>query len=160
MSQNLNALVLNADFRPISTYPLSIWSFEDAACAVYRDKVSVVAEHGVELRSQNNIYRPPSVVALRSYVKTPQHVSFTRRNIFLRDDHRCQYCGDVFPERELTFDHVIPRKDGGGTEWGNITTACMPCNSRKGHRRDLSPIKQPHEPDCWRDGAKASLPGG
>src|SRR3546814_9315861 len=73
----------------------------------------------------------PSVTALRQYVKPSQHPAFTRFNLFLRDRFACQYCGSG---KELTFDHVIPRRLGGRTSWENVTTACAPCNLKKGGR--------------------------
>ena len=146
MSGNMSALVLNADFRPVTRFPLSVISMEDAAKAVYLGRVTVLEEYDHELRSQNATYRPASVVALKSWVKTPTVVPFTRMNIFLRDEFTCQYCGGEFSASELTFDHVVPRKDGGLTSWTNITSACATCNSKKGHRRDMHPIHKPYEP--------------
>lgn len=146
MTANLDALVLNADFRPISVFPLTRWSFEDTARAVYLGRVSVVSEYDRELRSVHDCYRPASVVALKAYVNLPDAVPFNRENIFLRDRFTCQYCGEVFRSKELTFDHVIPRRDGGKTSWDNIATACAACNSKKGHRRDIRPIRMPREP--------------
>ena len=62
------------------------------------------------------------------------YVPFSRANIYARDDHRCQYCGDDFPTSELTFDHVLPVAHGGRKDWGNIVTCCVSCNRRKGGR--------------------------
>jgi 5-methylcytosine-specific restriction endonuclease McrA len=59
--------------------------------------------------------RLPSVIALRDYVRPPARVAFTRFNVFLRDRFRCQYCGEQYVRGELTFDHVVPRVDGGQT---------------------------------------------
>ncbi|MEY8799521.1 HNH endonuclease [Leisingera sp. XS_AS12] len=146
MNRNLDALVLNADFRPVTSFPLSTLSFEKTAKAVFLGRVTVVEEYDVELRSSNSVYRPASVVALKTYAKTPRAVPFTRMNIFLRDEFRCQYCGGEFSSKDLTFDHVVPRHDGGLTSWENIASACGPCNSRKGHRQDIKPIRMPKEP--------------
>lgn len=143
---NLDALVLNADYRPISIFPLTRWDFEDTAKAVYLGRVCVVSEYDRVMRSAHATYRPASVVALKEYVHLPDAVAFTRENIFLRDRFTCQYCGEVFRSRDLTFDHVVPRKDGGLTNWTNIATACGDCNSRKGHRRDIRPMRMPRVP--------------
>jgi 5-methylcytosine-specific restriction endonuclease McrA len=75
--------------------------------------------------------RLPSVIALRDYVKPSSHPAFTRFNLFLRDRFSWQYCGG---RHDLTFDHVVPRAYGGRTTWANVTTACAPCNLRKGGR--------------------------
>ena len=45
------ALVLNADFRPLSYFPLSLWSWQDAVKAVFLDRVSVLSEYETEVRS-------------------------------------------------------------------------------------------------------------
>lgn len=55
----------------------------------------------------------------------------SRREVFRRDQHRCQYCGST---KRLTLDHVIPRSKGGTHTWDNVVTACAPCNSAKGDR--------------------------
>ena len=55
-------------------------------------------------------------------------------NIYARDEHRCQYCGDPFPTSDLTFDHVIPVAQGGRKDWENIVTCCVTCNRKKGGR--------------------------
>ena len=57
-----------------------------------------------------------------------------RRNIFARDESRCQYCGKKFPSSELSIDHVIPLSLGGKTRWDNVACACAECNKRKGGR--------------------------
>jgi 5-methylcytosine-specific restriction endonuclease McrA len=140
------ALVLNADFRPLSYFPLSLWPWQDAVHAVIAERVSVVAEYDAVARSPSTEIRLPSVVALREYLRTPRHVAFTRFNVFLRDRFRCQYCGGKFAASELTFDHVVPRSRGGVTCWENIVAACSPCNTRKDKFLDMKPLKWPAEP--------------
>jgi 5-methylcytosine-specific restriction endonuclease McrA len=90
------ALVLNADFRPLSYFPLSLLSWQDAITAVFKDHVSVVAEYDKWVSSPSTKLRLPSVVALRDYIPMPKRVAFTRFNVFLRDRFRCQYCGNYF----------------------------------------------------------------
>jgi len=132
------ALVLNADFRPLSYFPLSLWSWQDAVKAVFRDSVSVVSEYDRTVRSPSCEFKLPSVIVLKEYVPAARSPAFTRFNVFLRDALHCQYCGDRHRTQELTFDHVIPKSRGGKTSWSNIVTACRSCNTRKGHR-------MPHE---------------
>lgn len=143
------ALVLNADFRPLSYFPLSTLTWQDAITAVVKEHVSVVAEYDQVVRSPSREIRLPSVVAMRSYVPMPKRVAFTRFNVFLRDRFRCQYCGHKFPTAQLTFEHVIPRSAGGITAWNNIVAACDPCNLKKGNRRDMKPLRWPEEPDAY-----------
>ena len=106
------ALVLNADYTPLSYYPLSLWSWQDAVKASFLERVDVIAQYDREIRSPSFVMRLPSVVALRQYVKPSTHPAFTRFNLFLRDRFTCQYCGSG---HELTFDHVVPRAYGGRT---------------------------------------------
>jgi 5-methylcytosine-specific restriction endonuclease McrA len=140
------ALVLNADFRPMSCFPLSLLSWQDAVQAVISERVSVVAEYDAWARSPSTQIRRPSVVALRKYQSAASRVAFTRFNVFLRDRFACQYCGQVFASSALTFEHVIPRSRGGLTTWSNIVTACVPCNTRKGNTLGIQPLRTPREP--------------
>ena len=125
------ALVLNADYRPLSYYPLSLWAWQDTIKAVFLDRVNIVSEYEASVRSPNFEMRLPSVVSLKSYVKPNRSPAFTRFNVFLRDRFECQYCG---APTELTFDHLIPRSKGGKTTWENVITACAPCNLKKGNK--------------------------
>ena len=140
------ALVLNADFRPMSYFPLSVLSWQEAITAVLRERVSVVAEYDAWVRSPSTRMRLPSVVALRKYQRPPRRVAFTRFNVFLRDRFTCQYCGVALAASALTFEHVIPRSRGGQTTWANIVTACMPCNTGKADRLGFKPRRVPREP--------------
>lgn len=125
------ALVLNADYTPLSYYPLSLWPWQTAIKSVFLERVDIVATYEREVRSPNLQMKIPSVIALKQYVKPSEYPAFTRFNLFLRDRFVCQYCGT--PDN-LTFDHVVPRRLGGRTTWENVATACAPCNMRKGGR--------------------------
>ena len=100
------ALVLIADSRPLSYFPLSLWSWQDAIKAVFLDRVNIVSEYDNFVHSPSFEMRLPSVVSLKSYIKPATHPAFTRFNLFLRDRFECQYCHS---SHDLTFDHVIPR---------------------------------------------------
>jgi 5-methylcytosine-specific restriction endonuclease McrA len=139
------ALVLNADFQPLSYFPLSLCNWEDAIKAVVKGSHLVVSEYDEVIHSPSTTMRLPSVIALRNYVRRPRRVAFTRFNVFLRDRFRCQYCGEQCLKGELTFDHVVPRSDGGETCWENIVAACGPCNTSKDRLR-IRPIWMPREP--------------
>ena len=106
------ALVLNADYTPLSYYPLSLWPWQTAIKAMFLERVDVVAHYEREVHSPSVALKLPSVIALRDYVRPNEYPAFTRFNLFLRDRFRCVYCGSA---RELTFDHVIPRAQGGRT---------------------------------------------
>lgn len=145
MFESMPALVLNADFRPVSQFPLSLLGWQEAIKAVIKDTVSVIAEYDAVARSPSIEMRLPSVVALRQYQPAPSHVAFTRFNVFLRDRFRCQYCGERHRGNDLTFDHVVPRSRGGETSWENIVAACHGCNAEKDdqHRRPRTWPKAP-----------------
>ena len=144
---NCPALVLNADYRPLSYFPLSLWSWQDTIKAVFLDRVNIVAEYDRTVRSVSFEMKLPSVVSLKSYVKPTRNPAFTRFNVFLRDRFQCQYCGS---KDDLTFDHVLPRSRGGRTTWDNVVTACAGCNLMKGgllpHLAGMHPRMAPHKP--------------
>lgn len=147
------ALVLNADFRPLSYFPLSLWSWQDAVRAVVSDRVAVVSLYDREVRSPGWRIRLPSVISLKDYVPVARRPAFTRFNVFLRDRFACQYCGQGLPVHDLTFDHVVPRSRGGRTTWANVVAACSPCNLRKSDRlpkeAGMMPLKPPAEPSTF-----------
>lgn len=153
----LRTLVLNADYRPLSTWPLSLVPAQDAVRAVYRDRATVVETWDAVFRSPSIEIKIPKVIALRSYAPISAEPKFCRRSILLRDRYCCQYCGKRFESAELTFDHVVPRSAGGKTEWANILSACVSCNARKrdqmpnysgkkGKQTGLRPLKEPRRP--------------
>ena len=123
-----HVLVLNADYRA-----LSVCSVERAVGLLWLDKVELVAADVARCLHSARAEHPwPSVVRLRRYVRTPyRKVLLTRRNVFRRDGHRCQYCGAA---EGLTLDHVVPKSRGGPDTWENLVAACVPCNNRKGGR--------------------------
>ena len=125
------ALVLNADYRPLSYYPLSLWCWQDAVRDVFLDRVNIVSEYDREIRSPSFTMRLPSVISLKTFIKPSEYPNFTRFNVFLRDKFTCQYCGD---HKNLTFDHLVPKSKGGMTSWENVVTACTCCNVKKGNR--------------------------
>lgn len=148
------SLVLNADFRPLSYFPLSLWSWQDVIKAVFLDRVNIISEYeDVVVRSPTLEMKLPSVIALKEYIVPKAVPAFTRFNVFLRDRFTCQYCTDQFPIGDLTFDHLVPRSRGGRTSWENITTACMDCNLTKGDKLcrecGMFPIKKPHQPSMY-----------
>jgi 5-methylcytosine-specific restriction endonuclease McrA len=148
--QHFPALVLNADFRPLSYYPLSLWSWQETVKAVFLDRVNIVSEYDRYVRSPTSEMRLPSVVALKTYVKPALYPAFTRFNVFLRDRFSCQYCGC---KSDLTFDHMVPRSRGGLTKWDNVITACAPCNLAKGslslEQAKMKPMGFPYRPTVF-----------
>ena len=92
-----------------------------------------------EIRTGNGIFKLPLHIVLKKYVNIPfKELSPCRKNVFKRDDYKCQYCSVKLESETATIDHVLPRCRGGKHEWGNIVTCCLKCNRKKGD-------KTPHE---------------
>lgn len=148
-------LVLNADYSPLCRAPLSLWGWQDVVRAVMRGTATTVSEHeGHVIRSPNFRMKLPSVVVLNKYV-VPRGIAhtptFSRYNVFLRDDFTCQYCNCQFRADLLTYDHVVPRSLNGPTTWDNVVTSCSPCNAQKAGKalsqlKNMELRKMPHAP--------------
>ena len=142
-------LLLNATYEP-----LKVVHWQKAITLLYQGKVEVISEHDREIRAVSFRIKLPSVIRLLRYIKIKRrfdYVPFSRANIYARDYHSCQYCGDQFPTSELTFDHVVPVAQGGRKDWENIVTCCVTCNRRKGgrtpHEAGLHLVKWPKRPE-------------
>jgi|TARA_B110000263_G_scaffold218138_1_gene204615 5-methylcytosine-specific restriction endonuclease McrA len=144
------ALVLNADFRPLSYYPLSLCSWQDTVKSVFLNRVSIIERYNKEVHSPSLTFKLPSVIALKDYVMPQRKPAFTRFNVFLRDNFTCQYCHVKFSANELTFDHLVPRCLRGKTSWNNVVSACTNCNLKKGRRllkfTEMKLLKNPIRP--------------
>ena len=136
-------LLLNATFEP-----LCIVSWRRAVVLVLKEKAEIVARDDSEFHAERMVVPCPTVIRLRHYVRVPyrSRVPLSRRAVFARDDHSCQYCNR--PAENL--DHVIPRSRGGEHSWENVVAACRPCNSRKEnrllHETDLRLRRRPEAP--------------
>ena len=143
-------LILNADYRPVSFYPLSTNSMRRVLKAVFKGKLNIIEEYDDEIKIGGSTMKLPKTAILKKYVKTMQEPKFSRYNVYLRDKFTCQYCGKKFAYSDLTFDHVKPRCKGGQTNWTNIATACKDCNLHKGHLdeggRKFTLLSKPHIP--------------
>ena len=127
------SLVLNADYLPLATWPLSLTSAQDAATIVYvKNRAHLVEDWGEAFHTARASYPVPKVIALNNYVDIHAEPKFCRRSVYLRDRYCCQYCGMRFPTEELSYDHVVPKAHGGRTVWSNILTCCTDCNAAKG----------------------------
>ena len=121
---NRPVLIVNASYEPINI-----------AVARVALKLLVKGKADVEVGLKFEVYQGiemPSVVRLRRFRKVPHvRVQPHRRNIYLRDGYRCQYCYQQFSPKELTLDHVIPKAQGGPDTWENMVACCTPCNRKK-----------------------------
>ena len=140
-------LLLNATYEP-----LRVISWQRAVGLIWAEKVEMVRTYDGVLRSVSWSVAAPSVVRLKNHVRRRRlRIAMTRRNVFVRDGHRCQYCQKALSLKELTCDHVRPRSQGGPTTWENVVAACGPCNRRKGGRTPeqarMRLLKPPRRPD-------------
>ena len=123
---NTEVLVLNSDYEP-----LNVCNVRRAIVMVYLGKADILhadEEHRAALVEGNIV--TPSVVKLRNHVKRPlPELKLSRRTVFARDNYTCQYCGST--SKDLTIDHVIPKRAGGGASWENLVTCCRKCNMKK-----------------------------
>ena len=119
-------LVLNQNYEP-----LNVCNIPRAFRLLFGSKAEIIEYNHAEVRTVREVYRAPSVIRLQHHIRRPRpRVKLTRREIFARDRHTCQYCGAT--SHDLTLDHVVPRHRGGGHSWDNLVTACKSCNHRKG----------------------------
>ena len=131
---NLNSaqvLILNASYEP-----LHVCSVKRAVLLLMHDIAERLEDSERVLRSPSQVFKVPSIIKLKKYVKRPHHqrVAFNRKNVFRRDDNTCQYCN--LRSGDLTLDHVMPRSRGGDTSWENVVACCRKCNAKK---RDRTP---------------------
>lgn len=142
----MQTLVLTQHYQPHG-----VISWQKAITMFFDGKVEVLEEYDEDIRSVSITVKMPAVVRLVRQVRhASRGVRFSRANVLARDGFRCQYCGREAPTRDLTFDHVVPRSQGGPTTWENIVTACRRCNTRKGCRTPkqagMEPRKAPVRP--------------
>lgn len=144
---NVPVLLLNRNFAPVSVTSVRramVLLFAGVALALdergdshdfSRWRNLPVRESDDKLPVCGGALRIPRVLHLLRYDRAPRFgVRLTRRNLLLRDGHRCQYCGDEPGIRELNVDHVLPRARGGRDAWDNLVISCRDCNLRKGKR--------------------------
>lgn len=144
-------LMLNATFQPLDVVN---WRHAVKKMCKESDRYQLLEAYEDDpIQSGSEEWQRPKVVRLTTQVEVPQSIfkpSFTRENIYKRDDYRCQYCGEEKERHELTWDHVFPQSRGGETDWSNIVTSCEPCNHGKGDRTPqeagMSLISEPQKP--------------
>lgn len=145
-------LLLNASYEPIS-----VISAQRAVRLLFLGKVQVVSETNVTWRSVSISIRVPSIVRMVNYVRgltgKRNVVRLTRKNIMIRDQYTCQYCGSKKGPENLNIDHVIPKAQGGKTAWENIVASCFKCNNKKDCRTPkqagMAILKNPRKPDFF-----------
>lgn len=147
---NQRALVLNKHWVPIATI-----ATRQALVMLCRSTAQVICPDSYQVfdlenwirvsadnpRSDKIVATPrvalhlPEVIILRNFGGIPRRqISFTRKNLYRRDNYSCQYCYERMPTSKLTIDHVKPRSRGGDTSWENCVLACVSCNSKKANK--------------------------
>jgi 5-methylcytosine-specific restriction endonuclease McrA len=101
-------------------------SFETGKPSVWEDKFIHTASGRSSL---------PATLRLKEQVtKRWKPPKWNKRAMFNRDGWVCQYCGAALDKKTVTIDHVIPRSQGGRTDWLNCVTACQRCNREKANK--------------------------
>lgn len=142
---NQEVLVLNSDYEP-----LNVCNLRRAIVLIYLGKADVLHADGPLLTSfRGDAITAPSVVRLRSHVKRPlPELKLSRRTIFARDNYTCQYCGAT--AKDMTIDHVIPKRSGGNASWDNLVCCCRKCNMKKSdklaHQVGMKLVRPPRRP--------------
>ncbi len=143
-----NAEVISIDDGQYNSHNFSSW----VDVSLYKAKSGLPEEDGYEwIKTISFDIKVPKIIRLVVYDKLPRaNIKFNRKNIFARDQNRCQYCGKRFPTSELSLDHIIPRTLGGKSTWANIVCACTDCNKHKGGRKPkearMKLIRRPVQP--------------
>jgi len=167
MEPTHRTLVLSQSYEPVK-----IVSWQRAITLLFLGKVEVIEEYERDIKTTSLVIKVPAVVRLlNAFRRHKKPVKFSRVNIYGRDGYACQYCGAKKSIADLTYDHVVPRAQGGKTTWSNIVTACEDCNRKKANRTPdqagmrlrrapMQPTATPtlvvtvskeSMPDAWRD---------
>ena len=139
-------LVLNASYEPIN-----ICAVKRAVVLLFKGRASLEAASSKLISSPSVQVAVPTVIKVNYFIKIPFRIRpFSKRNLFMRDQYICQYCGLEYETNELTLDHVIPRSKGGESSWENTVTCCKKCNEKKGDHLpgevEMNLLKKPRAP--------------
>lgn len=181
-------LMLNASYMPIGIISwqdaITIWwnkkaeileSYEDKVLHtgnsfIQRKRKEFNSKYDTNLYSWKSAMNMPAVIRLYEFVKPKKNVlfykPFTRKNVYDRDGGKCQYCNSIISLSKMTFDHVIPKSQGGLTSWNNIVCSCLKCNSKKGGKTpeeaNMKLISKPYAPriaESYHEGILSKLKG-
>jgi 5-methylcytosine-specific restriction endonuclease McrA len=137
-------LILNDNYQP-----LNVTNARRALGMLWLGKAHAVEADSHVFHSEHVAVRMPTVLRLNHHVRRPTPVlRISRKGVFARDAHTCQYCGARHVP--LTLDHVIPRERGGATDWANLVCCCTKCNNMKGNqtpeRSGMRLLRKPFRP--------------
>ncbi len=146
LSKANKTLILDASYRPVS-----VVSWQRAMLLVFTEKAEIVENYPDRfVSSVSQKYPIPAILRINYVARSRPRINFSRWAVFARDEFTCCYCGEVFPSKGLSLDHVLPLSMGGDKNWTNIVSACYECNHKKGSRTPeqagLRMYHVPHEP--------------
>ncbi len=128
-----DVLALSYGYTPIARI-----SWQVAICDVLAGRAEVIETYANRtIRTVSEVFPMPSIIRFIRKVSGflgRKQVKFNRKNVYLRDKGKCQYCGHKVPMADFTYDHVTPLSQGGKTTWENIVVACLGCNQKKSNR--------------------------
>lgn len=141
----MRTTILNLDYSVIT-----ISSWQKGMVLLLKGLVQPIEFWPVPILSAGgDYYQVPKIVMVKKYIKRSKRFVPNKRNVFLRDNYTCQYCGCEKPDF-LTLDHVMPQSRGGRNTWENLVCACRDCNFKKGNRTPeeamMPLLKKPTEP--------------
>ena len=156
---NHKCLLLNSDYSPLTIVDWKksiIWSLRHESESDFNIEIIQYHNDSYILSGNGSKYKIPSIARSIKYFHIfNRTINFSRRNLFLRDNYTCQYCGNIFSINQLTYDHVIPKSRYKSnykkcTNWNNIVTSCVRCNLKKGNKTPegagMKLITKPYEP--------------
>lgn len=150
----MKTLVLNSSFEF-----LGFVSWKAAICMAVTNRIVVLEEYSKEVHSPSITMKVPAVVRLRNYVRVSYEritfVSYSKRNVHLRDNYVCQYCNERKKSDRMGIDHVLPESRGGKTTWENTVSSCNSCNAVKGaqtpQEAGMKVLRVPKRPHGFRE---------
>ena len=148
----MKVLGLNKNYVPIS-----IITMKKALLKVCSKRAEMVyLENGVivccDIDEWFRLKKPlPCVIRFLNYTgEEIQSVVLTKKNLFIRDDYLCQYCGKEVNKEDIQMEHIIPRSSGGETIWKNVVSSCKSCNEKKSDRTPkqagMKLLSEPYKP--------------
>lgn len=146
-----DCLLLNGDYQPIHGSVIqSLITWKDAIKLQYLEKIIILDTYkNWHVHSSRVTFEVPALAVTKEYFNFEKRIPCSKKNVFLRDLYKCQYCFDTFSGSELTWDHVLPKNHGGTTCWTNVVTACKTCNQNKGNNKNIIPKTIPRAPNYW-----------
>lgn len=126
-----NVLLLNTNYDVID-----IISWQRAITLIFKQRVNVIEEfEDSVISSATSSMKMPSIIVCHDYIgilnNVKKIVNLNRRNVLIRDNYTCLYCGKALTDSTGTIDHIQPVSRKGKNSWDNVVAACIKCNRKK-----------------------------